>query len=55
MILQIGVVSVSRPRSIARKIKMLVNALVTENRLNTESSRHGALLGRSLLWPNVLR
>ncbi len=38
MILAIGVVSVSRPRSIAWKIRMFVNALVTENRLNTESS-----------------
>ena len=38
-----GVVSVSKPRSIAWNTSTLVNALVTENRLNTESTRHRAL------------
>ena len=34
--------------------RILVNALVTENRLNTESSATARSL-LSLLWPNTLR
>jgi len=53
MILASGVVSVSRPRSIAWNTRILVKALVTENRLNTESSATARSL-LSLLCPNTL-
>ena len=53
MILPSGVVSVSRPRSMAWNTRILVNALVTENRLNTESSVTARSL-LSLLCPKTL-
>jgi hypothetical protein len=46
---EIGVVSANCPSSIARSTRTLVNALVIENRLNTESRLSGCLccIGRA--------
>ena len=49
---EIGVVSASWPRSIARSVSTTVIAFVVEKRLNTESFRTGRLRAESA-WPTA--